>query len=222
MGEIPAPLVLYPNSVFFLSDNFQKIRAELEARSNLFWPCRTRSFLIEILLHLGQIYHQPGQIPDKTSRNPDHPAEKVRLHLQTHYSEKISLAGLSQEFCTNKTTLEEQFTALTGKTVFDYLRELRLSVARNLLQETSLPVSEIAEKTGFSDPTHFGRIFRNNAVLSAAGIPQYAAIMGYCIAGGGYLPVLCDKLLMTEGSGLYLAGPALVKAAISPPGIKKG
>src|SRR5204863_5903212 len=59
-----------------------------------------------------------------------------------------------------------------------------------------------------------GRIFRNNAVLSAAGIPQYAAIMGNCVAGGGYLPVLCDQVLMTEGSGLYLAGPALVKAAI--------
>src|SRR2546422_572105 len=48
----------------------------------------------------------------------------------------------------------------------------------------------------------------------AAGIPQFAAILGNCVAGGGYLPVLCDKLLMTEGSGLYLAGPALVKAAI--------
>src|SRR5262249_27906184 len=57
-------------------------------------------------------------------------------------------------------------------------------------------------------------IFRNNAVLSARGIPQFAAIMGNCVAGGAYLPVLCDTVLMTEGSGLYLAGPALVKAAI--------
>src|SRR5205823_3784734 len=66
----------------------------------------------------------------------------------------------------------------------------------------------------FPDEDDFGRIFRNNAVISAAGIPQFAAIMGNCVAGGGYLPVLCDQLLMTEGSGLYLAGPALVKAAI--------
>ncbi|WP_425616455.1 acyl-CoA carboxylase subunit beta [Anatilimnocola sp. NA78] len=66
----------------------------------------------------------------------------------------------------------------------------------------------------FPDEDDFGRIFRNNAVISAAGIPQYAAILGNCVAGGGYLPVLCDKLLMTEGSGLYLAGPALVKSAI--------
>jgi acetyl-CoA carboxylase carboxyltransferase component len=66
----------------------------------------------------------------------------------------------------------------------------------------------------FPDEDDFGRIFRNNAVISAEGIPQYAAIMGNCVAGGGYLPVMCDQLLMTEGSGLYLAGPALVKAAI--------
>lgn len=66
----------------------------------------------------------------------------------------------------------------------------------------------------FPDEDDFGRIFRNNAVLSAAGIPQYAAVMGHCVAGGAYLPVLCDTMLMTDGSELYLAGPALVKAAI--------
>ena len=66
----------------------------------------------------------------------------------------------------------------------------------------------------FPDEDDFGRIFRNNAVLSAAGIGQIAAIMGNCVAGGGYLPVLCDKILMTDGSGLYLAGPALVRSAI--------
>ena len=65
----------------------------------------------------------------------------------------------------------------------------------------------------FPDTDDFGRICCG-AVISADGIPQLAAIMGNCVAGGGYLPVLCDTLLMTEGSGLYLAGPALVKAAI--------
>lgn len=86
-----------------------------------------------------------------------------------------------------------------------------------------LPVIYLVDSAGvflplqedvFPDEDDFGRIFRNNAVLSAAGVNQTAAIMGNCVAGGGYLPVLCDKLLMTEGSGLYLAGPALVKSAI--------
>ncbi|HRK34668.1 MAG TPA: carboxyl transferase domain-containing protein, partial [Candidatus Hydrogenedentes bacterium] len=89
--------------------------------------------------------------------------------------------------------------------------------------ESAIPIIYLVDSAGvylpmqdeiFPDQDDFGRIFRNNSVLSAAGIPQIAAIMGNCIAGGAYLPVLCDKLLMTEGSGLYLAGPALVKAAI--------
>ena len=66
----------------------------------------------------------------------------------------------------------------------------------------------------FPDQDDFGRIFRNNAVMSAMGIPQITAIMGMCVAGGAYLPVMTDHVLMTEGSGLFLAGPALVQAAI--------
>src|SRR3982075_1765258 len=66
----------------------------------------------------------------------------------------------------------------------------------------------------FPDTDDFGRVFRNNAVMSAMAIPQIAAIMGMCVAGGAYLPLMCDHILMTEGSGLFLAGPALVQAAI--------
>jgi 3-methylcrotonyl-CoA carboxylase beta subunit len=66
----------------------------------------------------------------------------------------------------------------------------------------------------FPDTDDFGRIFRNNAVMSSLGIPQITAIMGMCVAGGAYLPVMTDTVLMTEGSGLFLAGPSLVQAAI--------
>jgi acetyl-CoA carboxylase carboxyltransferase component len=66
----------------------------------------------------------------------------------------------------------------------------------------------------FPDQDDFGRVFRNNAVMSAQGIPQIAAIMGMCVAGGAYLPVMCDTVLMTKGSGLFLAGPDLVAKAL--------
>ena len=66
----------------------------------------------------------------------------------------------------------------------------------------------------FPDQDDFGRVFRNNAVMSSLGVPQMTAIMGMCVAGGAYLPVMTDTVLMTEGSGLFLAGPALVQAAI--------
>ncbi len=95
--------------------------------------------------------------------------------------------------------------------------------AQRIAMVNRLPLIYLVDSAGvmlplqdevFPDEDDFGRIFRNNAVLSAMGVPQMAAIMGNCVAGGGYLPVLCDKLVMTEGSGLYLAGPALVKSAI--------
>src|SRR3954470_22519938 len=99
----------------------------------------------------------------------------------------------------------------------------KLIRAQRIAFESALPIIYLVDSAGvflpmqdeiFPDEDDFGRIFRNNSVISAAGIPQFAAIMGNCVAGGAYLPVLCDKILMTEGSGLYLAGPSLVKAAI--------
>jgi 3-methylcrotonyl-CoA carboxylase beta subunit len=99
----------------------------------------------------------------------------------------------------------------------------KLLRAQRVAFECNLPLIYLVDSAGvflpmqdeiFPDEDDFGRIFRNNSVISAAGIPQFAAIMGNCVAGGAYLPVLCDKVLMTEGSGLYLAGPSLVKAAI--------
>lgn len=95
--------------------------------------------------------------------------------------------------------------------------------AQHISLENHLPLIYLVDSAGvflplqdevFPDENDFGRIFRYNARISAQGIPQIAAIMGSCVAGGAYLPVMCDKILMTEGSGLYIAGPSLVKAAI--------
>jgi acetyl-CoA carboxylase carboxyltransferase component len=95
--------------------------------------------------------------------------------------------------------------------------------AQHIAMENHLPTLYLVDSSGiflplqedvFPDQDDFGRIFRNNARMSAMGIPQITAIMGMCVAGGAYLPVMTDHVLMTEGSGLFLAGPALVEAAI--------
>jgi 3-methylcrotonyl-CoA carboxylase beta subunit len=95
--------------------------------------------------------------------------------------------------------------------------------AQAIALENRIPTIYLVDSSGvflplqedvFPDQDDFGRIFRNNAVMSAKGIPQITAIMGMCVAGGAYLPVMTDHVLMTEGSGLFLAGPALVQAAI--------
>lgn len=104
---------------------------------------------------------------------------------------------------------------ITGK------KNLRL---QEIAMENRLPVIYIVDSAGvylpmqdeiFPDKEHFGRIFRNNAQMSAMGITQIAAVMGSCVAGGAYLPIMSDETLMVEGNGsIFLAGPYLVKAAI--------
>src|SRR5579864_7915248 len=95
--------------------------------------------------------------------------------------------------------------------------------AQNISIDNHIPTIYLVDSAGvflplqedvFPDTDDFGRVFRNNAIMSALRIPQITAIMGMCVAGGAYLPVMCDHILMTEGSGLFLAGPALVQSAI--------
>ncbi|MFH5884301.1 acyl-CoA carboxylase subunit beta [Halalkalibaculum sp. DA3122] len=96
--------------------------------------------------------------------------------------------------------------------------------AQEIALENHLPIIYLVDSAGvylpmqdqiFPDKEHFGRIFRNNAVISARGIPQIAAIMGSCVAGGAYLPIMSDEALIVEGTGsVFLAGSYLVKAAI--------
>src|SRR6185503_6531344 len=104
---------------------------------------------------------------------------------------------------------------ITGK------KNLRM---QEIAMENHLPVIYLVDSAGvflpmqdeiFPDKEHFGRIFRNNARMSAMGITQIAAVMGACVAGGAYLPIMSDETLMVEGNGsIFLAGPYLVKAAI--------
>jgi acetyl-CoA carboxylase carboxyltransferase component len=96
--------------------------------------------------------------------------------------------------------------------------------AQEIAMENRLPIIYLVDSAGvflpmqdeiFPDKEHFGRIFRNNAKMSSMGIPQIAAIMGSCVAGGAYLPIMSDEALIVEGTGsIFLAGPYLVKAAV--------
>ncbi len=96
--------------------------------------------------------------------------------------------------------------------------------AQEIAIENRLPVIYLVDSAGvflpmqdeiFPDKEHFGRQFRNNAIMSSLGIPQIACIMGPCVAGGAYLPIMSDEAIIVEGNGsLFLAGPALVEAAI--------
>src|SRR3989442_2156856 len=126
------------------------------------------------------------------------------------------VAGRTVMIIANEATVKGgEFFPMTAKKVIR---------AQNISIENHIPTIYLVDSAGvflplqedvFPDTDDFGRVFRNNAVMSAMGIPQITAIMGMCVAGGAYLPVMCDHILMTEGSGLFLAVPALVQTAIA-------
>jgi AraC-like DNA-binding protein len=157
-------LRLGPMSAHRIRSLFQAAHDELTEQPNRFWICRSRSYLLELLFiafrflsapdkHVPQLVEQqfPAAIED---------VEPVIRYLHTHYQEKLTIDALARVFYTNRTTLTRRFRETTGVTVSAYLTRLRMRVAATMLQDTILPVSEVAHRVGFQDHSHFGRTFR--------------------------------------------------------------
>jgi AraC-like DNA-binding protein len=157
------------------------VRAEHELllQKDKDWPCRSRSFLFQILFLIQQAYEDLYTANfSKTKINIGNQTEliqKVILYMNLHYEEKITLPGLSREFNINRTSLENQFIKATGMPVITYLINLRLKMAATFLRETLLPVAEIIGRSGFKDRSHFARLFKKYV-----GLTPYEYRKKYC------------------------------------------
>ncbi len=124
------------------------------------WPCRGRSYLIELLFLLQQVYSMKGSrreiiLPDEALG-----MDKVILFLYTNYQRRITIQEMAGTFNTNRTTLMKSFHEATHKTIKSYLIDIRIKFAASLIRDTMLSLSEIMERVGFSDLTHFSRTFK--------------------------------------------------------------
>lgn len=136
------------------------LAVELGGQEDGYWPCRSRAYLIELLFLVRRLYDSRallGSVPAAAAGS----MEKVALHIHAHYREPLTIAALASRFATNRTTLSARFKEYAGATVNDYIVATRIRVASALLRDTLLPVSEVMERTGFRDPTHFARCFRS-------------------------------------------------------------
>lgn len=178
----------------------QKERNKLTARERIEYLCDNDSLFIEIGAFAGyEMYEEQGGCPAGGT--------------------VAGVGYVSGRQCVivanDQTVKAGAWFPITGK------KNLRL---QEIAMENNLPIIYLVDSAGvflpmqdeiFPDKEHFGRIFRNNARMSAMGITQIAAVMGACVAGGAYLPIMSDETLMVEGNGsIFLAGPYLVKAAI--------
>jgi len=139
---------------------FDQMSNELNEQPDGYWPCKSRSYLLEILFILERIYTSPESRYKLILDEPAEEVEKILLYLNTNYDRKITISELCKEFHINRTTLQENFIRTTGYPVMTYLIKLRLQLASIILKDTTVPATEVMERTGFSDITHFGKMFK--------------------------------------------------------------
>ena len=131
------------------------------SQSDPYWPCRSRSFFLEILVFL---------LSSGTARNvaAKSRAAGVRDFIHTHYQSKLSLDAIACHFGTNRTSLQRQFQAEYGESVFEYLSSYRFSMSQMLMRNTELSLREIAHRVGYNDYSHFFREFSGRFGVSPA------------------------------------------------------
>ncbi len=171
---------------------FGELRIQLERQPDVFWPCRSRSFFLQILLMLDQLFTARESVPAEVPRaqvipwasasTSDHALKPIVAYLVTHCHEELSVEGLARTFATNRTTLQARFKKGTGMSVGQYVIQLRVQVAALLLRDTSLTVSEIMERTGFNDPSHFARMFKRHTGRSPSDFRGLFRVPGYIVA----------------------------------------
>lgn len=133
---------------------FDNIKTQLETQPDEFWPCRSRTLFLELLIILSNL---KTEYLNKDENNLVH---NIKTYLENNFEQQITLDDLTKEFSINKTTLTKQFKEETGKTILEFLIEIRLRLAKTLLKNTSLPIIEILYKVGFNNSTNFNKAFK--------------------------------------------------------------
>lgn len=139
-----------------------QLHQQLLKQDNLGWPCRSRSYLFELLFYLiRQEEEEDQEVAIQSVDGCSKLSSDVIYYLQSCYNQKITIEKLAEEFHTNRTTLQTDFKQYTGKSINQYLNQLRLKMASAMLRDTELSIDEICERTGFRDISYFSRVFKN-------------------------------------------------------------
>lgn len=158
---------------FILEQKMKQMNELLTTQDNNGWPCRSRSYLFEVLFILVRQEDEMEKEQEagygvQSIDGCSKLSADVIYYLQSCYNHKITIDKLSDEFHTNRTTLQFDFKKHTGKSINQYLNQLRLNMASAMLRETELSIDEICERTGFSDISYFSRVFKKGLKCTPA------------------------------------------------------
>jgi AraC family L-rhamnose operon regulatory protein RhaS len=142
-----------------LSNLLDSLNIQMHSYEDNFWPCRNRSFVIEILFLIHYCYSQHEKL-NMIFSEPQDTIDPIILYINANYNSKITITELTKLFHTNRNSLNEKFKELTGFTIVEYIIRLRIRLACILLKDTTLPVNEIMERVGFRDASYWNRIFK--------------------------------------------------------------
>ena len=160
----PKIFSITPKKHLQLRELFINIKYELSEQYDGYWPCRSRSYLIELLFLIMQL-NFPSEA-DSFSSSDDTQANEIIDYLSEHISDKISLSELSKKYLLNRNKLNEIMKIKTGMTAIQYLSYLRIQIASYLLSDTELTVTEIAGRIGYNNTNDFSSYFKKNTGLS--------------------------------------------------------
>ncbi|SFR54570.1 AraC family transcriptional regulator, L-rhamnose operon regulatory protein RhaS [Anaeromicropila populeti] len=158
---------LYTSIASVIKQKFELLSQQLVLQNSSYWPCRSRSYLLELLFVLNRFEEEsPVLVPQQQKLKYTKLTEELIDYLQTCYNQKFTIESLAKMFHTNRTTLLKEFKQSTGQSITNYVIEFRIFVAASLLRNTELAVSEICERTGFHDMSYFSRVFKKKIKLT--------------------------------------------------------
>ncbi len=152
-----------------ISRLFEGIKEELTYMENVFWPCRSRSYLLETLFLIQSMTTDSRNKESLCLPESSEDISNIILYLYTNYDKKVTIEELTDIFHINRTTLSKKFRKSTGISIIEYLVKYRIKMASVMLRETMLPISEIVNRVGFNDSVHFLRMFKKHMGYTPSG-----------------------------------------------------
>lgn len=154
-------IALKPSAHRKLSMLAMCIGKELSEQSDGFWPCRSRSYLMELLYNIKYLCPAADFVDVREKTSGDMVGE-IMQYLSEHISEKICLEDLVKEYSINRNLLNQIFVKETSMTCLNYLEKMRMGLAMTMLADTELQIAEISDRVGFDDPNYFGKVFKKH------------------------------------------------------------
>lgn len=151
-----------PGTASNISILFGEIYQQICEQNDFFWPCRSRTYFFELLFQIYRLYLERDMFKDIPVQSDDPLVKQIITYITLNYKDKITLETISDIFHTNRTTVGENFFRATGMTIKKYIINVRVCMASAMLRDSLLPIEEIAERIGFSDATHFGRVIKKH------------------------------------------------------------